>query len=738
MPEKGNEKKDIKLKKPTEVSFELEIVNEQETQNSSEDVVYRADKGNSHMDNFHLTHSVSNNQYEINLENVNISAEYTDDAAFLKMYTISNMREELASGKSVHEIYNNMKDYILANKDTNPDNVQRAIAQLLGDAEGLYDDCIHRSGLNLFLGEPGYHRENLGNNGEEILNKVLAVPEGETLHGFVCSTISEFGMRLLDECGIKSAMLCGGSSSGNHTILLWQREDGKYVYTNYKHSGTIDATNIKDAAREIYKHGLGLINNGYMYIVDGDDSYQQETMEEEAVWGYELDKRDYNNQNIFSHQVADKPAIDAKVQVSGLGSISAEVKGTLAYGNDVKSKETSLSIGYKKSNGTALADNSTSIGAKIEHLGETLLENGKKFFGTKVIADLTTLNTNQTNVQQNYFNSIKSKKIENEEQIQQLRDFYSKIYQENYGTEEEYIEHLLERYSYNGVLYINLTDENEKQQAKECFYDYVKENYDEIMANFISEEDFIEREIALWFGAIDYDGTEDYSLEGISNTYLTTFVRTYLGKEKVLLNDGNIRLTNGYKAEGILGFSLSTSSIKNFGGDARVSGEEGLKLDVAGKQSLFSTNISGGIVADFALKKGTLTPTVSPGIKLNGGASYQARLNDNVSFGAGADGYAVVTKPSVDYGASGYIQAAYKPESSNVTIFGGVNYGIEKQNLRVGGFNEQTENTSSLGVSLGAQIGGNTRVSFNYNNINNKLNATRSREIFSVSANVSL
>ena len=47
----------------------------------------------------------------------------------------------------------------------------------------------------------------------------------------------------------------------------------------------------EDAAREIYKYGLGLVNNGYMYIVDGDDSYQQETMEEEAVWGYELDKR---------------------------------------------------------------------------------------------------------------------------------------------------------------------------------------------------------------------------------------------------------------------------------------------------------------------------------------------------------------------------------------------------------------------------------------------------------------
>ena len=737
MPEKGNEKKDIKLKKPTEVSIELGIVNEQETQNSSEDVVYVADKGNSHTDIFRLTDN--NNEYKQDIENLNITAEYTDEGAFLKAYSLNNMREELANGKSVHEIYNNMKDYILANKDTNPDNVQRAIAQLLDDSASLYDDCIHRSGLNIFFGEQGYHRENLGNNGEEILNKILAVPEGEELHGFVCSTISEFGMHLLEECGIKSTLLCGSGGSSNHTILLWQREDGKYVYTNYDQTGTIDATNIKDAAREIYKKELGLSNNGYMYFVDGDGSYQEFTMKDEAAWGNELDKRDYNNQNLFSHQVADKPSIDGKVQVSGLGSISAEVKGTLAYGNDVKSKETSLSIGYKKSNGTALADNSTSIGAKIEHLGETLLENGKKFFGTKVIADLTTLNTNPTTVQKNYLNTVESRKIENEEQLQQIKDFYSKMFRENYPqTEEEYIEHLLERYSYNGVLYINLTDENEKQQAKECFYDYVKENYDEVMSYFISEEEFIEQQISFLLGAFSNDGIGDYSLEGVDDKFLTTFVRTYFGKEKVLLNDGNIRLTNGYKAEGILGLNISTSDIKVFGGDIRLSGEEGLKLDIAGKQSIFSTNVSGGIVADFALKKGTLTPTVSPGVKLNGGASYQARLNDNVSFGAGADGYAVVTKPSVDYGANGYVQATYRPEGSNVTIFGGVNYGVEKQNIRVGGFNEQTENNTTLGASIGAQLGNKTRLSFNYNNLNYRLNSTRNREVFSVSARVNL
>ena len=738
MSDKENEKKDIKLKKPTEVSVEVGYVNEEETQNTSELTVYGTEKGSFSSD-WKITYQTNDKEYKLELKDFKVKAEYTEEAEFLNIYTISKMREDLGSGKSVHEIYDNMKNYILANKDTNPDNVQRALAQLLGSSQDLYDSCVRRTGLNIFAAEEGYHRENLGNNGEEILDRVLAVPEGEELHGFVCSTISEFGMHLLEECGIKSALLCGGGKKGNHTILLWQREDGKYAYTNYGETGTIDATNIKDAAKEIYKRGIGLHNNGYMYMVDEDGSYQEYSMKEEAVWGNELDKRDYNSQNLFSHKIADKPGMEAKVQVSGIGGVSAEAKGILAYGNDATSKETSISLGYKKNNGTSLADNSSSIGAKIEHLGETITANGKKFFGTKVIVDYTTLNTSQSVASYNYLPTVKSKKIENEEHLEQLREFFSNIYRENYpANEEEYLQHVLDHMTYQGSLYQDITDEKTKQEAKIYLENLIKEHYDDLMANFMSEEDFINRNLEIYTEPSSYKSDGTHGLQEISSTHLTTFVKTYLGKEKVLLNDGNIRLSNAYQAEGILGLNISTSTIGNFGGDIRISGEEGLKLDVAGKQSLFSTNISGGMVADFALKKGTLTPAVSPGIKLNGAASYQTRLSDNVSFGAGADGYAVVTKPSVDYGASTYVQAAYKPSGSNITIFGGMNYGVERQNIRIGGFSEQTENITTLGAAIGAQIGKNTRVSLNYNNLNNKLNATRSREVVSISAKVNL
>ena len=137
-------------------------------------------------------------------EDVRYDLTYNDNAKCLELFNFYNMKERVENGESVRAICNDLRTFILENKDTNPDKVQYAIAQLLGNCEDFYD-----LGKDNILGASGYNRDHQGDNSEEIIGKVLDVPVGEELHGFVCTTISEFGMRLLDECGIPAVMLSG-------------------------------------------------------------------------------------------------------------------------------------------------------------------------------------------------------------------------------------------------------------------------------------------------------------------------------------------------------------------------------------------------------------------------------------------------------------------------------------------------------------------------------------------------
>ena len=731
-----------------------------------------------------------------------------EDAEFINMFSLSNMKERINNGESLDKVYSDIKQFIIDNKDINPDAVQRAIAKLMDDSENYYDE-----GTDNWLGISGYTRKHQGDSAEEILGKVLNTEDGEQISGFVCSTIHEFGMRILDDCGVKAVMLAGGTGSSNHTCLLWQRSDGKYVQTNYGDSYTLDASNMKDAAREVYKHNLGLLNNGYIYFIDNDGSYQEFSMKDEAVWGNELDKRDYNGQSVFDHSIALNPFIKGNVSFSNMGSVEAEVTGTIAYGNETVSKETSYSVGYKKSNITSVADNSMSIGFKLEHKSEKLLDNGRTFSETKFVADYTKLHTDDLTAPLNYLQPVDHKEFGNPEQEEQLRNWFADDYERTYSLDnfqwhiqwckdylqdyndnyekvdspishDEFIEQTMKTYvDGNGVAFADLNpygQENALITIEKMWKNYIinnryngaeelvqaeldynidhYENYDKY------KNEYIDKNLSsyLYMGKPNEDVTRE--IKSLDTTNFTLFFRKVLGREKTLLSDNGIELTNGYKISGTVGFNdvltksvhhnyqewVNEKLIKNentienekvftsFGGDIRLAAEEGLKLDIYNKTSLFSSVVSGGLTADMSLKSGTLTPTVSPGVKLNGSTIFQNRLSDNVTFGIGLKGYSVITKPSIDYGAGTQLNASYKPSSSDITIFGNANYGIEQQRIRIGGFNEQTENVRNLGVSVGAQIGDKGTVSLNYNGKFDKLNSTRDRSVISVGARVNL
>ena len=792
MSEDKKEKKKEQYSRAEEtiVSAEIGYVQEQDVKNTS-DITILSDNISSGMSapmSIKIIHGKEGDEdYEVkvDIKDMEYDLHYQEGYEFLQMFSIKNMKERIDNGDNVSDICSDLRTFILNNKDTNPDLVQRAVAQLLKDAEGYYD----YSTSNLF-GISGFTRYHQGDTSEEVLKKILNVPKGESLSGFVCSTISEFGMHLLEECNIKATMLCGGTNDTNHTTLLWQRSDGKFVQNNYGHSYTLDAENMKDAAREVYKRDLGLLNNGYIYFVDNNGSYQEFAMKDEAVWGRELDKRDYNNQSVFNHSVATQSSIQGTANLSNIGSVSAEIKGTLAYHNEdnTKSKETTYSVGFKKSGETSLADSSTSIGAKFEQKSEKITDTGKNFSDTKIVVDYTKLHSNALTVNSNIIQPIESRTIKDPENLAKLREYYDKQFLEifsleylqgNYNrcqfyldnfddeyrgaspiTKEEYIAQQHKAYkSGDGIAYEDLSDFGKKNADTIISnswdnylinnkYDGAKELVLEMQAGYkdkidnyeLYKDKFIEEQINSYTTLSGFNKQEvptTTELQAFDTNHLTLFIRKLFGKEKTLLKDDNLELSNAWQVGGLLGFNVTTTSTFAFGGDVRLFAEEGLRLNVGDKNTLSSTVVSGGVVADMSLKSGTLTPTVSPGVKLNGSSVFRTRVNDKVSFGAGVDGYAVVTRQSTDWGVGGNAQASYKPQGMDVTIFGSAEAGVDKQQLRIGGFNVLSDYVSKLGLSLGVKFNTGS-VQFNYTKYNDKLNSTRDRAVFSVGARINL
>ena len=81
--------------------------------------------------------------------------------------------------------------------------------------------------------------------------------------------------------------------------------------------------------------------------------------------------------------------VKAKCNISTVGNMSGEIKGTLGYSNSVKERETSISLGYKKTQNTTCFDKATSVGVKLEHKGINKRHNGETFWGLKFVADDT-------------------------------------------------------------------------------------------------------------------------------------------------------------------------------------------------------------------------------------------------------------------------------------------------------------------------------------------------------------
>lgn len=279
--------------------------------------------------------------------------------------------------QSAKETYEYLTNYIKENKE-NPELVKGTIDHLLGDFSLKYDE-------NKNYG-------NVGANQEEILNKILNTNEEESLDNFICSTIHEFAMKALQDAGVNAVMISGkNNGAGNHATLLYQVNDNKYVFNNYSQQLTVEANNIKDAIREVYKKSGSLENNGYIALKDGSKmSYQEFALREESVFGKEMDKRDYNSNTPFDSDVSGKSTIKANVVFSSQGNVSAVAEGKIAKSNEHSKSELGVSLGYKNNSETSLFQNSTSVGAKATYKKEIQTSDDTTlYYDTKAISTYT-------------------------------------------------------------------------------------------------------------------------------------------------------------------------------------------------------------------------------------------------------------------------------------------------------------------------------------------------------------
>lgn len=563
--------------------------------------------------------------------------------------------------QSAKETYEHLTNYIKENKE-NPELVKGTIDHLLGDFSLKYDE-------NKNYG-------NVGANQEEILNKILNTNEEESLDNFICSTIHEFAMKALQDAGVNAVMISGKmNGAGNHATLLYQVDDNKYVFNNYSQQLTVEANNIKDAIREVYKKSGSLENNGYIALKDGSKmSYQEFALREESVFGKEMDKRDYNSNTPFDSKFNGKTAIKANVEFSSQGNVAAIAEGAIVKNNDNSKSELGVSLGYKNNSETSLFQNSTSVGVKATYKKETQKnDDTTAYYDTKVISTYT--KGNLSNV------SYHGDSYENPKEV-----LYSQI----------------------------------ENQMKEAGYG------DDKLAEVKQEIDKLN---------ITTLGNYANSVP----TYISNFIKGGFGLKKDLVKTDKTMVTNATQASLYGGVVVETESNGggiSIGGDARVALEDGVQVKNQVGKYTFENTLNAGVVGDLKYTSGEQQGGVMFGTKLN--ASTSATYNEkNWNIGGEASIYNVTTPSAVERGGNIGFRGGIRT-NSGMNIFGQANIGVEKQNLRLGGFNQETENKVRFNTAIGAQINPNTTVTVGYSQTKDKLNSTRNNNTFNVGVKVSL
>ncbi len=609
--------------------------------------------------------------------------------------TVSQLKNYKNQGHNSENCYEYLKSYILNNKD-NQELLQNTVSSILGDLQDSYDSEVT-------------HKD-IGASQTEVLDKILNTETGEELSGLICTTIHEFLMKTLNDCGINAVLLCGTNDGSNHTTLLYQRSDGKYVFNNYSEATVIDAANIKDAIREVYKSGK-LESCGYITIIDENHSYQEFAMKDEAAFGNEMDKRDYNSETPFDFDINKKSSINGSVEISSVGNVTADAGVQIVKNEEMNPREAALSLQYKNTNESSIFHNSQSIGLKSEYKGiNKKNDDSEVFFETKGIVSYT--EGTARGLVASY----------NEQTKQQIQKEVDEQFAQGMKNPENY--HIQE----------GMTPD-EIERMKDLYKTFLGIEY------VPRPEDLAGRK----YVEVETKGKVKLPLKmtELNQKYVSAFFKGALGKKTNLIQTDKTEITNIGKATLEGGFSIAakTDDIHDAGGifgDARLVLEDGIGMNNTVGKFTLNNIINTGLVADLGLTSGEQKPKIQPGIKLNAASSVKYDLSDNFEIMAGVNAHAVITQPAKDSGISGGVAAEYRPAGTDVTIFGNSNVSIVRQNLSVGGFNQLTENNKKFSVSVGAKLNEKTALSVGYTKESDALNKTRNNSSVMVGVKINL
>lgn len=625
-------------------------------------------------------------QYPFDLEmpefsyNETVHCQYKYD--YQNLFDINIQREQKAD---VNTICSNMKNFINENKDTNPELVKIAIATLQTMSYLYYDE-----GTNNIIQASGFTRKDLGNTSEEILEKIYNTAEGEMLEGFVCSTISDFTMRLLHECNIEAVMLCGGKNGSDHTTLLYKQEEGKYVYVDNGLFTTVSSSNIKDAVKALHRQNTSPGDFGYIMLIDENNSYQEFDSQDETIWGHELDKRDYNKTFAKVPVIEGSTSINADYNMSLTGGNEINLTGTFVKNKDDNTViQHKISLGYKNNNFFMLGDDINpgtylynSTGIKHERDRITQNDNGNiSYSRCKTILNTTGISYPlHRTINYNDFNIV-----------------YHEYDQDSLNAAQIILDEAFEN---------QLQNIPEEMQA-ETYQRYF---------NLKNMEDYCETG-----SKMTHIGSGNFRNFMLFNRY-ERGIQTKINDN--LSTTGQLSSTIGLNARPFDGIV--------FCGDLRLAAEESLNYSQQYGATEIKADINGGILADMSIKTGVLKPGIGLGAKGNADLSIMTHLTDNLSVGANTSGYVVSTPVSTDYGATAGIGVAYNKD--NVSIFGNLNTAIDKQRLYIGQLDEMTENSTLLNALIGVRVNKNT-FQAGYTAQKDALNPTKNKNIFTLSVN---
>ena len=299
------------------------------------------------------------------------SMQYTTKS---KQPTVSSLKNFYNSGHSAEETYEYFKDTLQDLAKNDKDGFKKFVSQMLKFEGSKYDyDIPHKP---------------IADNQAEILEKFLT-SKGD-VDNAICTTIHGFMMDTLHELGIKSSLALG-EEGGGHATLIYQLEDGKYVFNDYGKSKEVQADNVMEALRKVNKSTDFQTKGGYSIIHgDGSDYYEEYSFKDEAAYGDEIDSKSKNKNTAFTNKnISSKTGINASSQSDKAGNQQkVDVKGT--YVNDNNDFRLSFGLQHKKTKQSDNFNRSSSIGAKAEAEKQVDLKNGELTFDAGLILNNVT------------------------------------------------------------------------------------------------------------------------------------------------------------------------------------------------------------------------------------------------------------------------------------------------------------------------------------------------------------